>query len=71
MNLDIVKEVTIEYIENIYVLATNYLKNNNYIYLKNILEELDVLEERVRICSDINVLDNYKTLLNHLGNKIE
>lgn len=71
MDLNIVKEATIEYIENMYALGINYLKNVNNNQLNNLLEELELLEEKIKICNDISILDNYQTLLNHLINKIE
>ena len=71
MNIDIIKEVTIEYIESEYALATNYLKNTNDIRLKNMLEELELIEDKIRFCNDINVLDNYKTMLDHLISRME
>ena len=45
MNLDIKKEVSIEYIENTYALATNYLKRNNSLELKHLLSELELIED--------------------------
>ena len=71
MNIDIIKEVTIEYIENEYALATNYLKTNSDMRLKNMLEELELLEDKIRVCDDINALDNYKTMLDHLISRME
>jgi len=71
MNLDIKKEVSIEYIENTYALATNYLKKNNSLELKYLLSELELIEDKMRICDDIGLLKRYKTILESLINKIE
>lgn len=71
MNIDIIKEVTIEYIENIYALAINNLKNNNNLELKNLIKELTMLEDNIRVCEDMDTLDNYKILLDQLINRIE
>lgn len=70
MNIDVIKESTIEYIENIYALSINYLKDNNNIELKNLLKELELIEDKIRMCN-VDELDNYKSILNHLINRIE
>ncbi|MBR6690235.1 MAG: hypothetical protein IKL65_02775 [Bacilli bacterium] len=71
MNIDITKESTIEYIESIYALSISYLKNNTNIELKNLLKELELIEDKIRICDDIEVLNNYKNILNSLIYRIE
>lgn len=71
MNLDIKKEVSIEYIENTYALASNYLKHNNSLELKHLLSELELMEDKIRICNDVNLLKGYKVILKQLLNKIE
>ena len=71
MSLDIKKEVSIEYIENTYALGTNYLKKNNNLELKHLLNELELIEDKIRMCSDIELLKNYKVLLEPLIGKIE
>ena len=71
MYLDIKKEASIEYIENTYALATNYLKKNNSLELKYLLSELELIEDKIRICDDIGLLKRYKTILEPLINKIE
>lgn len=68
MNLEIKKEVSIEYIENIYALAINYLKNNNSLELRYLLDELELIEDKVRVCSDVS---RYKIILNSLIDRIE
>ncbi len=65
------KSNIIEYIENIYGLYTSYLKNKNNIKLKNMLKELELIENKIRLCDDIKLLDNYKVILNQLIGKIE
>ena len=71
MDIDITKEVTLEFIENIYALSVNYLKNKNNIELKNLLKELELIEDKIRECESIDLLDNYKNILDDLINKIE
>ena len=71
MSLDIKKEVSIEYIENTYALAVNYLKKNNSLELKYLLSELELIEDKIRICDDIGLLKRYKVDLEPLINKIE
>ena len=71
MNIDIIKEATIEYIENMYALSINYLNKNNNLELKNILKELDFIENKIRICVDINAFNKLKNVLNNLLNRIE
>lgn len=71
MSLDIKKEVSIEYIENTYALGTNYLKKNNNLELKHLLNELELIEDKIRMCNDIELLKNYKVLLEPLIGKIE
>lgn len=71
MDIMVVKEATVEYIENIYALAINYLKNNKNIKLKNMLMELELIEDKIRLCEDIDSLENYKSLLESLIKGIE
>lgn len=71
MNIDILKETTIEYIENIYALSISYLKNKNNIELKNLLKELELIEDKIRLCEDSNILDNYKHISDNIINRIE
>ena len=70
MNIDIIKESTIEYIENFYALSINYLKKYNNLQLKNLIEELEMLEDKIRISNELE-LNNYQIILNNLLNKIE
>ena len=71
MSLDIKKEVSIEYIENTYALGTNYLKKNNNLELKHLLNELELIEDKIRMCNDIELLKRYKVILEPLIGKIE
>ena len=71
MSLDIKKEVSIEYIENTYALASNYLKVNNSLELKHLFNELELIEDKIRICNDIELLKRYKVILEPLIGKIE
>ena len=70
MNIEIIKETTIEYIENIYALSSNYLKENNNVELKNLLKEIELIEDKIKVCDNIETLNNYKGVLNHLINRI-
>lgn len=65
------KSSTIEYIENMYGLANNYLKNKNNIELKNLLKELEMIESKIELCNGENSIKNYKLLLEELLNRIE
>ncbi len=71
MDINLIKEITFEYIENIYALSISYLKNNNNVELKNLLKELELIEDKIRECEDENLLSNYKNILDDLINKIE
>ena len=71
MKLDIIKETSIEYCENMYALGSNYLKLDNNFELKHLLNELTMLENKIRICNNINDLNNYKVLLVQIVNRIE
>lgn len=69
--MELIKEITIEYIENIYALSVNYLKDNNNIELKYLLRELELIEDKIRECNDEDSLNNYRTVLEHLISRIE
>ena len=56
MDFNTIKEVCVEYCENIYALGCNYLNNHNNLELVNIMLELGILEDKVRSCNDINKL---------------
>lgn len=71
MNIDIKKEVSIEYIENTYALASNYLKKNNSLELKHLLNELELIEDKIRMIDNVEMLKRYKVILNQLISKIE
>lgn len=71
MNIDIIKEATIEHIENMYALSINYLNKNNNFELKNILKELEFIEDKIRICDDIDSFNKLKNVLDNLLNRIE
>ena len=65
------KSSIIEYIENIYGLANNCLKNKNSVELRSLLKELNLIEDKIRSCYDKEILSNYELLLKDLINKIE
>ena len=71
MNFDMVKGISVEYCENVYALGINYLKNNNNVELKELLDKLSMLEDNIRKCNDVNELFNYKRVLEQLANRIE
>lgn len=71
VNVDVIKEINIEYCENLYALGVNYLKNNNNKDLEVILDKVAKLEECIRKSEDINELFNYKYYLEQLSNGIE
>ena len=69
--MDIIKEAIIERIENMYALSINYLNKNNNLELKNILKELELIEDKIRVCDDINSFNKLKNVLDNLLNSIE
>lgn len=71
MKLDIIKETSIEYCENMYAFGSTHLKLDNNFELKHLLNELTMLEDKIRICTNINKLNNYKVLLGQIVNRIE
>ena len=71
MNLDIKKEVSIEYIENTYALASNFIMKKNNLELKYLLDELELMEDKIRNSNDVNKQKKYKNLLLPIINKIE
>ena len=71
MQMDILKETSIEYCENIYALSINYLKNHNNNELRGLLEELTTIEDNIRICNDIDILNKFVTALKLISNRIE
>lgn len=71
MNIDIIKEATIEHIENMYALSINYLNKNNNLELKNILKELEFIEDKIRLCEEVDSFNKLKNVLDNLLNRIE
>ena len=71
MDIGVLKEAIMEYCENIHALAINYLHKNNNPVLENYIHELTMLEDDIRICDNVDILDAYKKLLEVLVNKIE
>lgn len=71
MNFDMVKGISVEYCENVYALGINYLKNNDNVELKELLDKLSLIEDNIRRCNDVNELFNYKRVLEQLANRIE
>ena len=71
MNIDILKEASVEYCENIYALSINYLRKNNNTKLDSLVKELAILEDDIRKCENMELLNAYKMLLESLVSKIE
>ena len=71
MNREIVKAANIEYIENIYALAINSFVRSNNMELKELIDELDVFEDKIRKEENEKKLNNYIIDLNELINRIE
>lgn len=71
MDIDIIKSTTIEYCESIYALCCTYLKNNTDIKLINLMNELTFYEEKIRKSEDINLINNYKIILDNNLARIE
>lgn len=69
MNINVMKESIIEYCENIFALSIN--KSENNLELKKLLSELTFYEDKVRICSEINKVNNYKKIIMYTINRIE
>lgn len=69
MDIDVIKESIIEYCENIFALGIG--KSDNNLELKNLLNELIYYEDKVRICSEINEVNNYKKIIMYTINRIE
>ena len=71
MNFDTIKEVCVEYCEDMYALVSNYLKSNDNLELVEHLKQIENLEDKIRICDDINKLFDYKKILEQIMNRIE
>lgn len=71
MNFDMVKGISVEYCESVYALGINYLKDNDNVELKELLDRLSLLEDDIRKCDDINILFNHKRVLEQIANRIE
>jgi hypothetical protein len=57
------KTSTIEYVENIYGLATNYLKHHSSSELESLMIKLEDLETKYELCNDEKLLKEYERLL--------
>ncbi len=65
------KTSTIEYVENIYGLATNYLKHHTSPELENLMAKLEDLETKYELCNDKNLLKEYERLLKNVIDRME
>ena len=65
------KSNVMEYIENIYGLASNYLKNNSSLKLKELLEHIEKLEDNIIECDDDIKYNEYKIQLYKICSEIE
>ena len=62
---------TIEYIENIYGLATNYLKNHINKELESLMQELEDLEDKYELCKEDSKLKDFEGLLKNVISRME
>jgi len=69
MKKDILKETMIEFCENYYALAAFKLNDNNN--LKELIDKLVSLEDKIRICDEEKELIDYKMKLDLLIKEIE
>ena len=65
------KNSTIEYVENIYGLASNYLIKHNNPKLKILMERLEDLESKYESCNDSLSLNKYELLLKEVIDGME
>ncbi len=65
------KTSTIEYVENIYGLATNYLKSHSSLELETLMKKLEDLEDKYEACEDQAVLKEYEFLLKEVIDRME
>ena len=65
------KTSTIEYVENIYGLATNYLKHHDSEKLESLMEKLEDLETKFELCEDETILKEYERLLKEMIDGME
>ena len=65
------KTSTIEYVENIYGLATNYLKTHTSTELESLMKKLEELEDKYELCEDQNILKDYEYLLKEVIDRME
>ena len=69
--MEISKESIVEYIEDMYALGINYLSNHNNRELKGLLNNLELLEDDIRVCDDMEILKEYVGLFREYVDKIE
>ena len=65
------KASIIEFIENLYGLATNFLITSKNYKLEQIIKELEFLENQYEFCENIKEQRLYEILLEDIYNKIE
>ena len=65
------KTSTIEYVENIYGLATNYLKDHSSLELESLMNKLEDLETKFELCEDETKLKELEGLLKEVIDGME
>ena len=65
------KTSTIEYVENIYGLATNYLKTHSSSELESLMNDLENLESNFESCDDMILLLDYEKKLKDIIDRME
>ena len=65
------KTSTIEYVENIYGLATNYLKHHSSSKLEELMRKLEDLETKYELCEDEIKLKELEGLLKNVIDEME
>ena len=65
------KTSTIEYVENIYGLATNYLKDHSSLELESLMKKLEDLETKFELCEEELILKEYENLLKEVIDRME
>lgn len=71
MDLNILKESNIEYCENMYALSMTYLRERDNSLLRELLSNMDKIENAIRVCDSIDELKRYIDTLEVIFDKIE
>ena len=71
MDLDILKESIIEYCENIFALGIGYIRKNADKEVNRLLKKIELLEDEIRYCDNIESLNSLKKIIENIGNELE